>query len=118
MAPPVPLSACKQDIIESALAGPRQGFGEVESYPSLPAKAAVLAYRLIKGHACIDGNKRVALLLVSAFLEANGQDLEASAEEIDHIFRHVAASPSAEHEDFIASFTHWFEQAIQPLTEE
>jgi death-on-curing family protein len=113
----VPLAACRTEIVESALAGPKQGFGEDESYSNLSAKTAVLAYRLIKGHACPDGNKRLALLLSSAFLEANGADLEASAEEIDHFFRQVAASPASDHEDVISALAHWFEDAMQPLPE-
>jgi death on curing protein len=114
----VPLSECRAEIIESALAGPQEGFGDADFYPTLASKTSVLAYRLIKGHACVDGNKRLALILASAFLEANGHDLEASGEEIDHVFRHVAASESGDHDEMIVALSYWFERAIRPLTRE
>jgi len=112
------LDECRVEIIESALAGPQEGFGDHEAHPTLPSKAAILAYRLIKGHACGDGNKRLALILSSAFLEANGQDLEASGEETDHVFRTVAASAPENYEETLELLTHWIEQAIRPLAEE
>jgi death-on-curing protein len=118
MAPPTPLEDCDEGRVRSALAGPAEGFGDVELYPSLAAKVAVLAYRLAKGHACVDGNKRVALLVASAFLEANGFDIEASAEEIDHVFRHVAASASTESEAMTRDLEGWFDKVMAPLTEE
>jgi death-on-curing protein len=113
----MPLDECRLDRVEAALAGPQEGFGYFEAHPTLAAKCAVLAYRCIKGHACGDGNKRLGLILSSAFLEANGHDLEATGEETDHVFRHVAASESEDYEGILALLTHWFEQAIRPLAE-
>jgi death-on-curing protein len=118
MAPPYRLEDCDEGKVRSALAGPRSGFGEFERFPSLSAKAAVIAYRLAKGHACEDGNKRLALICSSAFLEANGYDIEASAEETEHVFRHVAESPSGEFEAMTSDLEGWFDQVIVPLTEE
>jgi death-on-curing protein len=112
------LDECRLEIVESALAGPQEGFGTVEAHPTLAAKVAILAYRLIKGHACSDGNKRLALILSSAFLEANGHDLEVSGEETDHVFRRVAGSASEDYDDTLALLTHWFEQTMRPLAEE
>ena len=77
----------------------------------------MLAYRLIKGHACSDGNKRLALILSAAFLELNGHDLEASGEETDHIFRSVAASEARNYDEVLKSFAYWFEQTIRPPAE-
>lgn len=64
------------------------------------------------------GNKRLGLILASAFLEANGHDFEASGEETDYVFRHVAASSPEDCDGILALLTHWFEQAIRPLAEE
>jgi death on curing protein len=118
MAPPVALEQCDEARVRSALAGPAEGFGDTELYPSLSAKAAVLAYRVAKGHACFDGNKRLALILASAFLEANEYDMDASTEEIEHVFRHVADSQSGDHERMMSDLEGWFHQVITPLTEE
>ncbi len=118
MAPPVPLTECREEIVAAALAGPAEGFADAEAYPTLPAKVGVLAYRLLKGHACVDGNKRLALLLSSAFLELNGHDLEASAEETEHVFRYAAGSAAGDYDQMLEMLTHWFEQAIRPLAGE
>lgn len=104
--------------MRSALAGPAEGFGGVELYPTLHAKGAALAYRVAKGHACFDGNKRLAVILTSAFLEANDSDMDASADEVEHIFRHVADSDAADRERMMADLEGWFEQVITPLIEE
>jgi death on curing protein len=116
MAPPLPLTACNWAIVESALAAPWEGFGPHERYPSLAEKAAVLAIRFVKGHACPDGNKRLGLILASAFLESFGAELDASAEETEHVFRHTAA---AEHYDrALENLTYWFGQTIRPIEED
>jgi len=63
---------CERGTIELALASPRAGFADKELYPDLRSKAAVLLYTLAKSQACPDGNKRIALVLVEAFLRLNG----------------------------------------------
>jgi death on curing protein len=113
MAPPVSLTACRRELIESALAGPWEGFGQHERYPSLTEKVAVLTLRLVKAHACPDGNKRVGLILASAFLEMFGMDIDAGADEIDHVFRRVAGA-----EDYgaaLADLTQWYGEVMRPL---
>jgi death-on-curing family protein len=114
----MPLDECRLDRVEAALAGPQEGFGDYEAHPTLAAKAAVLVYRCVKGHACGDGNKRLGLILALTFLDANGHEIDASGEETDHVFRHVAASEAADHEGIMAILTYWFEQSIRPLAEE
>lgn len=117
IAPPYLLEECNKHIAEGALGAPGHGFGEHEFYPGLAAKAAVLAYGFAKGHACGDGNKRLALILSSAFLELNGYDIEAEADETEHIFRTVAESEPADREVMLDNLCHWFQQVIRPLDE-
>lgn len=58
--------------IESALAAPFIGFGDVDVYQGIPMKAAVLCSRLIRNHPLPDGNKRAAYLSMREFLFRNG----------------------------------------------
>ena len=44
------------DLAESALHAPAANFGDVEFYPDLVTKAAVLCTRIVKNHPLIDGN--------------------------------------------------------------
>lgn len=49
----------------------RQGVGEKELYPTFEEKAAILLYLIVKNHAFVDGNKRVAAACFLLFLEKN-----------------------------------------------
>ena len=49
----------------------RQGFGKKDAYPSIEEKAAMLLYLVVKNHAFVDGNKRIAAACFLLFLEPN-----------------------------------------------
>ena len=49
-------------LLESAVYSTEAAFGGVELYPSVPEKAARLAYGLVSNHAFVDGNKRIGIL--------------------------------------------------------
>ena len=63
---------------QHALDAPKARLGDVEWYPTLPAKAGVLASRLIRNHPLPDGNKRVAYLCLREFVERNGRHWDSS----------------------------------------
>lgn len=56
---------------ESAINQIQQSFGSNDVYPSIEEKAAMLLYLIIKNHAFVDGNKRIAAACFLLFLEAN-----------------------------------------------
>lgn len=62
----------KDQGLASALGAVMQTFGGEDLYPSLEEKAAQLLYLLVKNHAFVDGNKRIAAALFLWFLERNG----------------------------------------------
>jgi death-on-curing family protein len=62
----------KDKGLASALGAVMQTFGSEELYPGLAEKAAHLLYFLVKNHAFVDGNKRIAAALFLWFLERNG----------------------------------------------
>jgi len=62
----------KDQGLASALGAVVQTFGGKDLYPSLEEKAAQLLYLLVKNHAFVDGNKRIAAALFLWFLERNG----------------------------------------------
>ncbi len=68
-----------RDLIESALARPRQA----ASYENadLIRQAATLCFGLVKNHPWVGGNKRTATYITEAFLLANGWELNASVVE-------------------------------------
>lgn len=72
----------KDKGLASALGAIMQTFGGEELYPSLEDKAAHLLYFLVKNHAFVDGNKRIAAALFLWFLERNGVLIRADGEPL------------------------------------
>lgn len=68
-------------LLEAALARPRATFDGKDLYPTLFAKAAVLAESIVKNHPFVDGNKRMAIVLACIFLERNGYRCSAMQKE-------------------------------------
>ncbi|NQT70207.1 MAG: virulence RhuM family protein [Desulfobacteraceae bacterium] len=62
----------KDKSLASALGAVMQTFDGKDLYPGLEKKAAYLLYFLVKNHAFVDGNKRIAAALFLWFLERNG----------------------------------------------
>jgi prophage maintenance system killer protein len=49
----------------------RQSFNDQEIYPTIEEKAAMLLYLIVKNHAFVDGNKRIAAACFLLFLQSN-----------------------------------------------
>jgi len=68
-------------LLEAAAARPRTSlFGE-DAYPTMHAKAAALLHSVVNNHALVDGNKRLGLAGVIAFLGLNGWVLTLTNDE-------------------------------------
>ncbi|MDQ1086702.1 MULTISPECIES: virulence protein RhuM/Fic/DOC family protein [unclassified Siphonobacter] len=61
----------KDQGFQSATLQIAQGFGETDFYPSIEEKAATLLYLIVKNHAFVDGNKRIAAACFLLFLNEN-----------------------------------------------
>ena len=68
-------------LVDSALHAPAAGTGDIDFYPDLATKAAVLCSRLVRNHPLPDGNKRVAYECLRTFLDLNGQDLRRDVKD-------------------------------------
>jgi len=62
----------KDSGFESALQQVGQQLAGGDVYPSIEEKAAMLLYLVVKNHAFVDGNKRIAAASFLLFLERNG----------------------------------------------
>ena len=107
LAPPRPLADCDRGTIESALSAPGTGWGADEKYPDLASKAAALLYALAKSQACADGNKRIALILTSAFIRINGGRIEATHDETEGVVLAAAISDTRRHDETVVDLTNW-----------
>lgn len=99
-------------LIESALARPQRKW-EYEEDANLPALAAAYGYGLAKNHGYIDGNKRVALVAMFAFLDINGWQLNAPQVETVGVILRLAAGALTEEE-----LAAWLRANVVPFEEE
>ncbi len=94
----------KDGGFDSAVNQIKQGFGDQEVYPSIEEKAAMLLYLVVKNHAFVDGNKRIAAACFLLFLQRNGLlytdsgELIISNEALASLTLFVAASKADEME--------------------
>lgn len=77
-------------LLDSAGQRPRsRAFGE-DAYPTLAAKAAALLHSLA-GHALVNGNKLIAWLATTVFLDLNGCRCDLDDDEAFTLVMEVAA---------------------------
>ncbi len=68
-------------LLESAVARPQTTVFGKDAYDTVADKAAALLHSLARNHALVDGNKRLALAGMIAFLGVNGRKLTLSNDE-------------------------------------
>ncbi len=69
-------------LLQSALAQPKITVGREFVHKSLFDKAAAYGFHLCRNHPFIDGNKRVAFVLMDLFLQRNGWEVVANEEDV------------------------------------
>ena len=96
-----------ENALESALARPRQHWHYQADAP-LSDLAAAYAYGLASNHPYVDGNKRVALVAMAAFLVRNGYELTATNAEAVSTMLALAAGQLTETDlaDWIEEHSH------------
>ena len=99
--------------IESAVELMWSGSGDIEFYPSLPEKAAMLGFVLAHDHGFVDGNKRTAFQAMEYFLGVNDLKLVASLDDGILAMESVATGHMSKRE-----FTDWVMDHVDLLTEE
>jgi len=99
-------------LLESALAQPRQAFGDQDLYPTLAGKATALGFTLIANHPFVDGNKRVGHAAVEAMLMLNGMKLGADIDDAESEILAVASGERRREE-----FQRWIEKHVVPLND-
>ena len=79
-------------LVDSAVARPRSSaFGE-DAYSSISLKAAALLHSITNYHALVDGNKRLAWLATTVFLDLNGLAPDLSDNEAFDLVWEIASS--------------------------
>ena len=79
-------------LLHSALTRPQAVAFGVVAYPTLAEQAAALMHSLCQNHALIDGNKRLALAGVIAFVGVNGYELRMTNDEAYDLTMGIASA--------------------------
>ena len=69
-------------LLNSALESAFATFDGAELYPTIEEKGARLGFSLIANHAFVDGNKRIGVLAMLAFLEVNGSPIRPTSDDV------------------------------------
>ena len=77
-------------LLESATARPGAMVFGTDAYETVEEKAAALLHSLVRNHALIDGNKRLALAATVAFLGVNGRRLTLSNDQAYDLIIEIA----------------------------
>lgn len=99
--------------LASALVRPSHIIYGTEVYPRLVDKGAVILDGISRSHPLLDGNKRLAWAMTSAFFEVNGYILTATAQEIDDFVRQVAGDHMPPRDIAL-----WLHDHAEPMDEE
>jgi death on curing protein len=68
-------------LLASALAQPKMTVQKRFLHRTIFDKAAAYGFHVCRNHPFVDGNKRIAFVLMDVFLQKNGWNLETSEEE-------------------------------------
>lgn len=78
--------------LESCLETPFQEFDGSQLYPDLYDKASLLFYLVIKNHPFENGNKRMAVMLMTYFLLINGKWVNTTPDDLYRVAMRIAES--------------------------
>jgi death on curing protein len=78
-------------LLDSALAQAKITVGGKYAHRSIFDKAAAYGFHVCKNHPFIDGNKRVAFVLMDIFLQKNGWEVESTEEEAYRMMMDLAS---------------------------
>ena len=77
-------------LLEAACARPQASWLGADAYRTLDEKAAALVHSIVGNHALVDGNKRLGLAALIAFLGVNGWRLTWSNDEAFDVITAIA----------------------------
>ncbi len=97
-------------LLESALAQPKQTVSGKYANKSIFDKAAAYGFHICKNHPFVDGNKRVAFVLMDIFLQKNGWELQSTEEEAYRIIMDLAGGKQTK-----ALLSNWLKEHSSKL---
>lgn len=108
-----PFEEVNKDQIENLAALPQTYFYGEEQYPTLEAKAAILFYKINKGHLFPNGNKRMSLACMFVFIASNGMELSVTQDEATAKALEIAKSDPEKFPEIKAGLEQWVREHLR-----
>jgi death-on-curing protein len=96
--------------VEHLVELPRNSFFGNEQYPTLESKAAIMLYKINKGHIFPNGNKRMSISCLLLFLDLNGKTLDISSDEATLKALELANSDAKDFDSVKAGLERWISE--------
>jgi death-on-curing protein len=94
-------------LIDSAAHRPMATVFGQDAYPDLFTKAAALLHSILRNHALVDGNKRLAWTACLTFLAINGIEVDPDADDAFEFVMKIAASDLDDLSDIASILRGW-----------
>ena len=108
-----PFERVNKKEIENLVVIPQtKHFGE-EQYPTIESKAAILFYKINKGHIFPNGNKRISLACLIIFLESNNMKLNITQDEATNKALEIAQSDSNDFQNVKKELEDWIRKNLK-----
>lgn len=79
------------NLLASALSQPKVTIGGKFAHKTLFDKASAYGYHVCRNHPFVDGNKRIAFVLMDILLQLNGWEIVASEEDAYSVMTELAS---------------------------
>ncbi len=100
-------------VLESCINQPFQSIGGKDLYPSIVDKASMLFYLLVKNHPFVDGNKRMAMMILNSFLIINGFHIHTTKTKLYNLAIKTAESKTQEKDEMLDKIKKFLEENIK-----
>ncbi len=77
-----PFSTANEHNLDSLVKIPKSTYFDIEQYPTIESKAAIIFYTINKKHIFLNANKRMSVLCLLVFLGINNMKLGVTTDEL------------------------------------
>ena len=98
-------------LLAAAAARPQVTVFGDDAYPTFTDKAAALLHSLVRNHALVDGNKRLAWSATRVFCLLNGHDLTYTVDEAEETMLNAASGQLD-----VSEIAAWLKARLRPAS--
>lgn len=105
-----PDNLCNSGSLDWVLEAIQYPVFDVDNYPTIAHKAAILNWIINEGHVFVDGNKRTSNMATILFLTINGYKLNATNDELILVSEKIATCKTCNYS--FEEYLRWVEERL------